>query len=111
MVWALWSIRPQRYRLGTWVVALAVMALFGTGGMYGIHSAQVGIQSFNATLMQRFFGNRTDPLQTTTSMGQVGRLKLSAKIVIRLEPHELGHAPSYLREASYRNYLAANRNG
>ncbi|HTB84921.1 MAG TPA: transglutaminase domain-containing protein [Candidatus Sulfotelmatobacter sp.] len=105
-VWALWSIRPQRYRFGTWVAALAAMALFGVVGIYGLHSAQAGIQSFNASLIQRFLVNHTDPLQTTTSMGRIGRLKLSAKIVIRLEPHELGRYPSYLREASYRNYLA-----
>jgi len=85
------------------------MALFGVGGIYGLHRAQAGIQGFNASLMQRFFGNRTDPLQTTTSMGRIGRLKLSAKIVIRLEPHELGRVPSYLREASYRNYRATEQ--
>jgi hypothetical protein len=109
VVWALWSVRPLRYGLGTWVAAMAAIAFFGLTGIYGLHRAQASIQNFNATLMQRFFGNRTDPLQTTTSMGRIGRLKLSAKIVIRLQPREVGRAPSYLREASYRNYLASKQ--
>jgi hypothetical protein len=105
-VWALWSFRPQRYGFRTWAAALAVMALCGVGGIYGLHRAQAGIQRFNAALMQRFFSSRTDPLEAMTSMGRIGRLKLSAKIVIRLEPREVGRVPSYLREASYRGYLA-----
>ena len=42
-------------------------------------------------------------------MGQIGELKLSAEIVIRLEPEKVGEVPEYLREASYRDYHSQRR--
>ena len=103
-LWALWAIRPVRFQFLSWLAALGLVAAMGGGGIFGIQRAQLGIQNFNAAWMARFFGNRVDPLQTMTSMGRIGQMKLSAKIVIRLEPKIVGHAPAYLREASYRNY-------
>ncbi len=102
--WALWALRPSRFKISVWLAALLVVLGLGFSGMAGINLAQRAIQNFNAQWMARFFGQRTDPLQTMTSMGRIGKLKLSAKIVIWLEPREVGHAPEYLREASYRNY-------
>jgi protein-glutamine gamma-glutamyltransferase len=107
--WALWSVRPARYKIFVWLTALAAIALLGVAGIFGIHRAQAGLQSLNAALIQKFFHADTDPLRATTSMGQIGDLKLSAKIVIRLQPREIGHVPEYLREASYRNYFALKR--
>lgn len=102
--WALWSIRSPRFGLGTWLAVLALVFVMGFAEMVGINQMQRALQNFNAQWMARFFGQRTDPLQSTTRMGRIGQLKLSAKIVIWLEPHRIGDAPTYLREASYRNY-------
>jgi transglutaminase-like putative cysteine protease len=44
-----------------------------------------------------------------TSMGDIGDLKLSAKIVIRLQPKIVGEVPAYLHEASYRTYNPRSR--
>ena len=44
------------------------------------------------------------PMQSKTTLGQIGRLKGSSKIVIRLEPKDGSRAPSLLREASYRTW-------
>lgn len=104
MAWALWAVRPARYGWLAWLTALLVVFGAGYSEMAGINLAQNALQNFNAQWMARFFGNRVDPLQTMTSMGRIGKLKLSPKIIIRLEPREVGHAPGYLREASYRNY-------
>jgi transglutaminase-like putative cysteine protease len=102
--WGLWSVRSRRFGIFIWIVALA--AVIGTGviGSYGINRMQSAIQNFNAQWMARFFSQRTDPLQSITSMGRIGELKLSARIVIWLEPRDIGHPPEYLREASYRIY-------
>jgi hypothetical protein len=54
--------------------------------------------------MARLLRSRTDPSQATTSIGQIGELKLSPRIVVRLEPERPGMVPNYLREASYRSY-------
>lgn len=104
LAWALWSLRPARFSLVMWMGALMVVCGLGFSGMGGLNLAQRSIQNFNAAWMAKLFSSRTDPLQSMTSMGRIGRLKLSARIVIWLEPHEVGHRPGYLREASYRNY-------
>jgi hypothetical protein len=102
--WALWFARSQRFGLIPWLLALAAVLAIGFGEMAGISRASGAIQNFNAQWMARFFQTRTDPLESVTSMGRIGRMKLSAKIVIRLEPRHPGEMPPYLRQASYRNY-------
>jgi hypothetical protein len=109
VTWALWSLRSRRFGLLVSLAALAVVIGLGFVGEFGINFAQRGIQNFDAQWMARLFGQRTDPLQSMTSMGRIGKLKLSAKIVIWLEPKTAGEAPDYLREASYRNYSAHNQ--
>ena len=104
LIWTLWSIRPQRFGWRMWLLALAVVLAISLAELAAIRLVQRAVQNFNVQLMAKFFSNRTDPLQTMTSMGRIGKLKLSARIVIRLEPAKVGRAPEYLREASYRNY-------
>ena len=86
-------------------VVVAVIAL-GFLGQFGINQAERMVQNFNAQWMARFFGPKIDAAQSITAIGQIGKLKLSARIVIRLEPQKVGVVPAYLREASYRTYSA-----
>ena len=103
VMWALWKNRPARFGFLAVAAAVAVVAGTGVAGIVGIHKAQRGLMNLQAELMAKFF-TKTSPLESMTSMGRIGRLKLSAKIVVWLEPHELGHLPEYLREASYQNF-------
>ncbi len=106
VAWALWSARTQRFGGFVWLLVLALVLLISVGEMAGINRAQGFIQNYSAQWMAQFFNHHTDPLQSLTSMGRIGKLKLSAKIVIRLEPRTPGEVPLYLREASYRSYAA-----
>jgi hypothetical protein len=107
--WALWSLRPPRFSLAVvavWLAALLAAGGLGFLGQAGIGRAQTMIENYNAQWLARFFRPRTDAAQSVTSLGQIGNLKLSARIVIRLQPKNSRLAPDYLREASYRNYQA-----
>lgn len=104
--WALWPMRSRRFAVWVWLLVLVAVFGLGTLEMIGLSKIQGVVQNFNAQWMARFFGQRVDPLQSMTSMGRIGQMKLSAKIVIWLEPKKLGDVPTYLREASYRNYQA-----
>jgi hypothetical protein len=104
ITWALWSLRSRRFGLAAWLAASLLVVGLGFLGEFGINQAQRAIQNFNSEWMARFFGQRTDPLQSMTSMGRIGKMKLSAKIIIWLEPKKIGVVPLYLHEASYRNY-------
>jgi protein-glutamine gamma-glutamyltransferase len=107
--WALWALRSRRFGTLIWFVSLAAVIGLGFLGDFGINQAQRAIQNFNAQWMARFFRHKVDATQSVTSMGDIGELKLSARIVIWLEPKKTGQMPPYLREASYRIYGARNR--
>lgn len=104
VAWALWSLRSRRFGAIAWLAALTAVVGLGFAGEMGINQAEQAIQSFSAQWVTRLFGRNTDPSQSITSMGQIGRLKLSAKIVVWIDQGTAGYPPTYLREASYRTY-------
>jgi hypothetical protein len=105
ILWALWTLRSGRFGLKIWALGLAVVMALGFAGGLGINGFERVVQNFDAQIFARFFGSsRTDPTQSSTSMGEIGELELSPRIVIRLQPSRLGLPPSYLREASYWTY-------
>ena len=91
-----------------WIPGLggALAAAIGLGfySQRGIGQLQRLLEGYNAQWMAGFLRPRTDPSQSMTAIGRIGRLKLSARIVIRLEPKAGSTPPVYLREASYRHY-------
>jgi hypothetical protein len=62
------------------------------------------LEGGTAQWLARFFRQNTDARQSMTAIGQIGKLKLSAQIVIRLKTKNGDPPPAYLREASYRSY-------
>lgn len=103
--WAFWSLRSRRFGLGVWACGLMAAIAFGFSSQFGINRALPYIQNFDAQWLAHFLRAHTDPTRSITSMGQIGDLKLSAEIVVWLEPKE-GEVPHYLRETSYRIYSA-----
>jgi hypothetical protein len=108
LVWSLWTQRSRRFLIWTWAGALALAVTLGFSGQYGIAQLAGYFGRMNPQWMFHFPRSNSDPTQNRTAIGQVGRLKLSGAIVIRVEP-ETGPAPTYLREASYRAYTSNNR--
>jgi hypothetical protein len=102
--WALWPMRSRRFGPVVWACALAAAVGLGFYGQRGFNDLQRVLQGYNARWIASLLRRRTDPSQSMTEMGQIGRLKLSSRIVIRLEPQAGSAPPVYLREASYRHY-------
>ena len=104
LAWGLWPRRSPRFSIAIWAAALGVAAAAGYFGQLGILPLQHLIESYNPQWFANSGRRGTDPAQTRTFLGKIGRLKLSGKIVIRLESKEGSPPPAYLREASYRAY-------
>ena len=104
--WALWAQRPWRYGIGVWAAALSMAILLGYYGQGGIGRLQRYVDTLNPSWLSSFSHRGFDASQSRTAMGQIGRIKASSKIVIRVEPKGQGHVPTLLREASYRAYKA-----
>jgi protein-glutamine gamma-glutamyltransferase len=106
LAWVLWLRRPRRFGIIIWLSALILAVIFGYSGARGIGLLQRYIDGLNVQLIAQIFGqNRTDPSKIETQIGQIGRIRTSTKILIRLQP-ESGPPPQYLREASYRTFRA-----
>jgi hypothetical protein len=104
--WALWRFRSRRFGILVWTLALAAVLAFGYSGQRGISLLQRYDGGYMARLLAQFMRQWSDPLQSTTDMGQIGELKLSGRIIIRLRTKNGEPPPAYLREASYRNYFS-----
>ena len=103
LVWGLWTQRAQRFGVVIWTGTLLLALTLGFGGQYGIIQLTGYFGRMNPQWLSQFMRRQQDPSQSRTAIGSIGQLKLSGKIVIRLEPRT-GPAPEYLREASYRAY-------
>ena len=104
LAWALWPLRSRRFAVIVWTGALVAAIGLGFSSQHGIGELQRLLEGYNAQWMASFMRHRTDASQSMTAIGQIGRLKLSPQIVIRLDPKNGSAPPAYLREASYRNY-------
>lgn len=101
--WALFSQRPRRFRTACWVGAFSLAIALGYFGQRGIGRLQNYLSDLNPQWLAFLRRPWIDPVQSRTSLGHIGRLKESRRIVIRLWPVS-GEAPTYLREASYSTY-------
>jgi hypothetical protein len=104
LAWAMLALRPRRFHFTLWAATLGVALTLGFFGQAGIGQLQSYLERLNPAWLQRFLQRNTDPSRSRTAIGQIGQLKLSGKIVIRLQPRAGNQAPDYLREASYRAY-------
>jgi len=102
--WALWAQRSRRYAFTIWLGTLALAVVLGYFGQRGIGQLQRFVGGLNPTWFLRFSRRSFDPAQARTALGQIGEVKTSGRIVIRIEPREGAKVPNYLREASYRRY-------
>jgi protein-glutamine gamma-glutamyltransferase len=102
--WALWPLRSRRFRGAVWSVFLIVAISIGYLSQSKLAGLEQRVNVYNAQLLARLWRLRTDPGQRATALGQIGRLKMSGKIVVRVIPPGGSPPPTYLREASYQNF-------
>jgi len=107
--WALWRFRSRRSGILIWALALALVLALSYFGQRGIGLLQQDSEGFVSRMISRFIRPRVDPTESVTAMGQIGELKLSGRIVIRLWTTNNEPPPTYLREASYRAYQPDKR--
>ncbi len=101
VLWACWRHRSPRYSLPVWAaLALAVVAL-GYLGHTGLHRLQKKVENWQSDWMTRFNRQEFGSDENRTAIGQVGRLKLSGRIVLRVKPAPGSPLPPLLRDTSH----------
>ncbi|XCN74880.1 MAG: transglutaminase-like domain-containing protein [Candidatus Electrothrix aestuarii] len=102
--WALWPQRSKRYSPLLWFLLLALIGSAGYAGHIGLYHLQ---RKAMMMFSNWWVTGNNDPFKRSTSMGDIGELKLSDRIVFRVTPETKPFQPILLREASYNLYKEA----
>jgi hypothetical protein len=102
LAWVIWLQRSRRFGWAVWAASLAAAVALGYAGQRGVGQLQRYLENLNPQWLANFARHRFDSTQSRTALGQVGQMKSSGKIVIRLQTK--GNPPLLLREASYQRY-------
>jgi len=106
--WALWSFRSRRYSPVLWACLLVAMAGIGYAGQIGLHRLQFIVEEKTIDRFSLVSRKDADPYRAVTAIGDIGRLKLSDRILFRVRMEPPVTTPLLLREASY-NVYKSNR--
>jgi len=99
--WALLGARPRPARFTAWTVALLAAAGIGYAAQLGLSHAQAALEDWVSDWY--LAGMDSNPYQSTTDLGSVGRLKMIETIVLRVYPQAPDQAmpPKLLHRASF----------
>ncbi len=102
--YVLWSNRPQNFHIALWLGVLVLAVGLGYLNQLGMLEARRAIEP----IVMDFFRDRImsyrNPFRSYTAMGEIGRLKLSDRIILRVEDLDGGGVPTLLHEATYRSF-------
>ena len=104
--WALLARLPRR-RLIVATVMFVAAAAFGHAIHTGIWLLQGQVEEWSTELLQDFFAGKANPFKERTRIGDLGRIKLSDRILMRVEVEGTRPASLLLRETAFEFY----RNG
>jgi transglutaminase-like putative cysteine protease len=103
--WLLWRFaRPRARRLPIWLGMLGLAIALGYVGQLGLRQGQSAIENAAVAWLSGLHHSDNDPYRAHTALGDIGRLKLSDRIVFRIEVPQTLDAPLLLRTASYDRY-------
>jgi len=101
---AMFGVRSPRYRLTSWLTTLTLIAIVGFAIQSGIRATQLKLEDSFSYWVNQFAWLQTDPRRELTSIGTIGRLKLSDRIRVRFDAPLSIPLPIALREASYSRF-------
>ncbi len=104
--WPLVRLRPLAYPVGTWAAAFSCAAAIGYGAQYGLHELQIWLEGAVPEWIAGS-GSRTNPYRSMTDMGEIGELKQSDTILLRVVAPDKGEQPLLLHRASYNEHMRA----
>ncbi|MEO6035070.1 MAG: transglutaminase-like domain-containing protein [Verrucomicrobiota bacterium] len=101
IVLALVANRPARLSVSLWVGLITIVAVSGHFGHQQLHMLHGNLEGALARWFVGLFSRQMNMDESQTAIGRVGRISLSGRIVLRLEPEPGGSPPALLRDGSY----------
>ena len=104
VIWTLWRIRPKRFSSTKWLLAIFFVAIAGYIAGMGLHRLQTIVEDSVVEWYASFLRAAPDPFQAFTSIGEVGELKRSNRILFRVATVAGETGPMLLPRASFNVY-------
>ncbi|MCD6052694.1 MAG: transglutaminase-like enzyme, predicted cysteine protease, partial [Verrucomicrobia bacterium] len=99
VLFALAAIRPRRFSPLVWAPLALLVVTLGYSGHIGLQRVQGAVETSFSEWLSKVLNRRSNPYESRTAIGRLGRLKLSGEVVMRVEVQ--GAPVELLREASY----------
>lgn len=99
--WALWFARSKRFSPFLWSGMLILVVFLGYGVQIGLQGLQKNLEN---KVVEWFAGESTDPYQSNTAIGDIGILKESGRIILRVKQNQGNEFQILLRKATYNLY-------
>lgn len=103
VAWGLWPLRPRRFSNVVWVCVLIGVTKAGYYGHKGLSELQSQVEGKILSWVSNWARRSQDRSEASTAIGRIGQLKLSGKIVLRVEP-KVGPVPPLLRDATFSRF-------
>ena len=104
IAWMLFTKRTRHFSKLIWLAAVIMAMIFSYITQNGLRQLQNNSEAFFLGLFEQYGWRSTNPDYTSTSIGSLGRLKLSDRIVFRVKTDKPFSAPLYFRESAYSIY-------
>ena len=101
VTWSLWFSRSRRYSPMVWAAFILIAAVIGFGGQKELRRIHM---LWGDKMVEWMAGMDVDPFRAYTSIGDIGTMKLSGRILFRVGGDIKGKTPLLLRDASYSIY-------
>jgi len=102
-----WHWRSPRFSPFIWAVVLLLAGSLGFVGHIALHNLHLTLEKTIYEFISDGYVVDSDPYQKTTSMGDIGTLKLSNEIIFRVAAEPGKTPPSLLRESTYNKYFSS----
>lgn len=104
---ALAKKRAKHFSPLLWATLLVLAGILGIIGATGLHHLQTKVEQSTEEWLSDFFHPDADPLRTNTAIGDIGFLKQSDAIILRMKPDNPKILPQRLRESIYNHYQSS----
>lgn len=104
VAWACWTVRSPRVSWPVWAALVLVAIGLGFLGSQGLRELKRAVDALHVRMLSGLGVKGRNLREAQTAIGQVGRLKSSGRVVLRVEIPPGGRMTHLLREATFDLY-------
>ncbi|MFT5211167.1 MAG: hypothetical protein ACI9CE_002904 [Flavobacterium sp.] len=98
---ALMRLKSKRYPTSVWALLIAFSFISAFGLQKGVKATHVELKQRASVWLTNWVQQRNNPSKYLSAIGSVGKLKVSDKILFRVDSPDNNAPPSLLQETSY----------